>query len=299
MENEQKHFTVHQLSVFCTVAHHLSYTRAADTLYLSQPAVTQQVRTLEETLGTRLFARSGRGIILTPAGQTFLGHAERLLARLTETAAVVREIHELARGSVLLGASPSAGTYVVPSLLGAFHIRYPHIHLTLAVTDRRAVEERLIARELDLAVISLLEHTNRFNAEVLRPYELVIVASPAHPLAGQSNLTLDDLQREHFLLREQGSGTRLEIEQHFAQTGFANSLSLELGSIEAIKEGVIAGLGIGILARESVAREVASGDLVLLDVQGFPLHRHWYLVSLKERQLSLAACALHQFLLTT
>lgn len=299
MENEQKHFTVHQLSVFCTVAHHLSYTRAADALYLSQPAVTQQVRTLEEALGARLFARSGRGIVLTVAGQKFLCHAERLLARLAETASVVQEIHELGRGSVLLGASISAGTYVVPSLLGVFHARYPRVHLTLVVDQRRSLEERLIARELDLVVMSMLQSEDRFNVEILRPYELIIVASPTHPLVGRSAIALADLQGDRFLLREAESGTRLETEQYFARRDFSTSLSLELGSIEAIKEGVIAGLGIGVLSREAVALEVARGDLALLDVQGFPLQRYWYLVSLKGRQLSLAASALQKFLLTT
>ena len=297
-QSEQKHFTVHQLRVFCSVAHHLSYTRAADALYLSQPAITQQVRALEQTLGTRLFARSGRGIVLTPAGEELLRHAEPLLVLLAETASVVHELHALERGSVFIGASTSAGTYVVPSLLGAFHARYPHIRFTLVVADRRSMEERLLAHELDFAVISLLEREERFNVEILRPYELVAIAPPSHPLVGRRALTLSDLQHERFLLREQGSGTRLEAEHHFTQAGFSRQFSLELGSIEAIKEGVMAGWGIAILSHESVALEVANGDLALLDVQGFPLQRQWYLVSLKDRQLSLAARALQQFLLT-
>lgn len=299
MEHEQKHFTLHQLRVFCSVAHHLSYTRAADALYLSQPAVTQQVRTLEQALETQLFARNGRGIVLTPAGQEFLRHAERLLSLLAETASVVHEVHALARGSVLIGASTSAGTYVVPPLLGAFHSHYPRIQLTLVVAHRSSIEERLLAHELDLAVISLMEHEDRFSVEVLQPYELVVVASPSHPLVKRRALTLPDLQHERFLLREQGSGTRLGTEQHFVQTGLSIQLSLELGSIEAIKEGAIAGLGIAVLSRESVALEVANGDLALLDVSGFPLQRQWYLVSLKGRRLSLAASALQQFLLQT
>src|SRR5450759_3363268 len=127
----QTDFTVHQLTVFCTVAHHLSYTKAAEALYLSQPAVSQQVRSLEQVLDLQLFARSGRGIVLTTAGQELLRHAERLLALLAETAPVVHEIHTLERGSVLVGASTSAGTYVVPALLGAFHARSPGKLVTL------------------------------------------------------------------------------------------------------------------------------------------------------------------------
>src|SRR6266568_7752622 len=126
-------FTVHQLTVFRTVAQHLSYTRAAEALYLSQPAVAQQVKTLEQMLGLRLFARSGRGIVLTSEGQEFMDHVDRLLTRLAGTTPVVHEIHTLRRGSVVIGASISAGTYVVPPLLGIFHARYPQIHVTLMV----------------------------------------------------------------------------------------------------------------------------------------------------------------------
>ena len=293
----QTDFTVHQLTIFRTVAHLLSYTRAAEVLYLSQPAVTQQVRTLEKVLGLRLFARSGRGIVLTPAGQELLRHTERLLALLAETAPVVREIHTLERGSVLVGASTSAGTYIVPALLGAFHARYPGILVTLMVANRRSIEERLLTHQVDLAVMSLIEQQERFVIEFLTPYELVVVAPPSHRLVARSRLTLHDLQQETFLLREQGSGTRLGTEQHFARAGISLQTTLELGSIEAIKEGVTAELGIAVLSRESVALEVANGDLTLLDVQEFPLKRQWYVVNLKGRRLSRAASALQQFLL--
>jgi len=279
------------------VARQLSYTRAAEVLYLSQPAVSQQVRNLELVLGLRLFARSGRGIVLTPAGQELLRHAERLLALLAETAPVVNEIHTLERGNVLIGASTSAGTYVVPPLLGAFHAHYPRARVTLIVANRRSIEERLLSHQVDLAVMSLIEQQERFVVELLLPYELVAVAPPSHRLVGRSALTLHDLQRETFLLREQESGTRLGTEQYFADTGISLQSSLELGSIEAIKEGVAAGLGIAVLSRESVAFEVANGDLILLDVQGFPLKRQWYIVHLKERRLSRAATALQEFLL--
>src|SRR2546430_4983986 len=295
--SEQADFMVHQLSVFCTVARHLSYTRAAEVLYLSQPAVSQQVRNLELVLGLRLFARSGRGIVLTPAGQELLRHAEQLLELLAETAPIVNEIHTLERGNILIGASTSAGTYAVPPLLGAFHTHYPRVRVTLIVANRHSIEERLLTHEVDLAVMSLIEHQERFVVEFLMPYELVVVAPPSHRLVGRSALTLHDLQWEIFLLREQGSGTRLDTEQHFADTGISLQSSLELGSIEAIKEGVAAGLGVAVLSRESVAIEVANGDLVILDVQGFPLKRHWYVVHLKEWRLWRAATALQQFLL--
>jgi len=295
--NAPPDFTVHQLTVFRVVAQHLSYTRAAETLYLSQPAVAQQVKTLEQMLGLRLFARSGRGIVLTPAGQEFLNHVDRLLTRLAETTPVVHEIHTLRRGSVVIGASISAGTYVVPPLLGSFHARYPQIHVTLLVAHRHSIEEDLLTHQIDLGVMGFIERRERFVVELLRPYELLVVASSFHRLVGRSAIALHDLQKETLLMRERESVTRLATELHFAQAGVPIPASLELGNIEATKEGVAAELGIAVLPRESVALELASGDLVVLDVQGFPLQRQWYVVHVKGRRLSLAANALRQLLL--
>ncbi len=290
-------FTVHQLTVFCTVAEHLSYTRAADALYLTQPAVAQQVKTIEQTLGLRLFARSGRSIVLTPAGQEFLSHAQRILALMEETIPVVHEIRALERGSVLIGASTSSGTYVVAPLLGAFRARYPKINITLLVGHRHAIEEDLLAHRLDLGVIGFIERQERFVIELLRPYELLMVASPSHRLAGRSAIPLHDLQHETLLLRERESVTRLATELEFAQAGMPIPASLELGNIEATKEGVIAELGIAVLPHELVAFELACGTLVVLDVQGFPLQRQWYVIHVKGRRLSQAATALRQLLL--
>ncbi|MBV9691375.1 MAG: LysR family transcriptional regulator [Ktedonobacteraceae bacterium] len=289
--------TMHQLTLFRTVAHHRSYTRAAALLYLSQPAVSQQIRSLEQQLGLQLFVRSGRGIALTPAGQELLHHAERLLALFAETAPLVREIHRLERGSVIIGASTSAGTYVVPALLADFHTRYPGIHVTLTVADRHITEEQLLSHEVDLVVMSVIEQHDRFVIKPLLPYKLVPIAAPSHRLAERSALLLDDLQEEILLQRDQSAGTRHDTDLHFAQAGVSFQKTLELGNIEAIKEGVIAGLGIAVLSWESVKFEVCIGDLVVLDVQGFPWQRQWYVVYLKDRKLSLAATALQQFLL--
>jgi len=290
-------FTVHQLTVFRTVAQLLSYTRAAEVLYLSQPAVAQQVKSLEQMLGLRLFSRKGRGIVLTSAGQEFLVLVDRLLNNLSKTVPVVHEIHTLKRGSVIIGASISAGTYVVPPLLGSFHARYPRINLTLLVAHRQSIEEDLLAYKIDIGVMSFIERRERFVIEVLRPYELLVIASPFHPLARRSTIQLRDLQEETLLMREPESVSRLATELHFAQTGVPMPASLELGNIAATKEGVAAGLGIAVLPYESVAMELKNGDLVVLGVQGFPLQRQWYVVHVKGRRLSLAADTLRQLFL--
>jgi len=296
--DEHVDLTFHQLSLFRVVAQHLSYTHAAAHLYLSQPAVSQQVKALERQLGLRLFARQGRGIILTPAGEELLHHAERLLTLFTDIPPVVQQIHQLERGSVFIGASTSAGTYIVPALLGAFHARYPGIHITLTVANRYAIEEHLLSHSIDLVVMSQIEHHEHFIVEHLAPYELAVVANPSHPLAQHKGLSLRDLQEETLLLREQGAGTRYDTEHYLAKAGITlHGGNLELGSIEAIKESVIAGLGISVLALDSLTHEIAHGNLVVLDVEGFPLQRHWYVVRLKGKRMSLAAEALRHFLL--
>ena len=293
----QNDFTIHQLTVFRTVARHLSYTRAAEELYLSQPAVSQQIRTLEQALGVSLFERNGRGIIQTAAGREILGQAERLLALFSETATVVREIQDLKRGSVLLGATISAGTYLVPPLLGIFHTRYPQIHVTLIVANYRIVEEHLITHQIDLAIMSTVKQQQLLHMEPFLPYALVVIAPPTHYLTQRATITAYDLQAETFLLHERETASRRCVEEYFEQYGIILQNSIEMCSIDAIKEGVIAGLGIAVIEREAIALEIASGELVILGVQGFPIQQPTYMVHLKKRNLSRAANAFrHHFL---
>lgn len=295
---EQADLKPHQLEVFCSVARYLSYVRAAEALYLSQPAVSQQIRALEGRLGLRLFARSGKRIVLTPAGETLLPHAEQLLTLLGETAPVVRQIHALERGSVLVGASTSAGAYVLPQLLAGFHMAHPQIRLVLKVANRLSIEEDLLRHQIDLAVVGLIKHQERFVVTSLMPNDLIVVAPASHRLAGRSRTPLSELQWEPFLLREPGSGTRLDTENLFARAGIPIRAGIELGDTGAIKEAVGAGLGIAVVFRQAVASEIARGELVELDVEGFPLERRWHLVQVSGRRLSHAAAALRQHLLT-
>ncbi len=289
--------TFHQLTLFRAVAQYLSYTRAADQLYLSQPAVSQQIKALEQRIGMPLFARQGRGLILTPAGQELLRHSGRILGLFAGIGPLVHDIQQVQRGRVLIGASTSAGTYIVPMLLGAFHTLHPGLHIHLTVANRRVIEEYLLTHQVDLVVMSVIEHHERFVVEHLAPYELVMVASSTHPLATRAGLSLHDLRAETFLLHEPGTATRHDVELRFAQDGLSPARSLEFASIEAIKESVIANIGIAVLSRESISWEVEHHELSILDVQGFPLQRDWHIVHLKGQRLSLAASALRHFLL--
>ena len=197
--SEQTDFTVHR-------AHRFSHCRATPQLYKSRRGslslATRHRTTGQDArahiLGLRLFERSGRGIVLTPAGQDFLNYADRLLTRLAKRLRSYMRIHTLKRGSVVIGASISAGTYVVPPLLGSFHARYPQIRITLLIAHRRTIEDDLLTYKIDLGVVGHVEQQERFVVELLRPYKLLVVASPFHRLAGRRTIPLHELQKETF-----------------------------------------------------------------------------------------------------
>ena len=288
---------LHQLQIFRAVAEARSYSRAAEALFLSQPAVSMQVRSLERTIGLPLFERKRRGLQLTEAGRELLSYSERIFALLAETEQVLDELRGARRGTVKVAASTTAGIYVVPALLGAFHRRNPGIDLTLDVVNRFAVQELLLDDEADLAVMGLIEGAHDLEIAEFLPNELVVTASPRHHLAGRQAIPLADLGKETLLLREAGSGTRTDVERLFAASSVPLRLGMELRSSGAIKQAVAAELGITVMPLSALELELATGRLVILDVVGFPVLRHWSLVRRSGRHLSAAALALWDFLL--
>ena len=288
---------LHQLRVFRVVAETQSYSRAAATLFLSQPAVSMQVRALERSVGLPLFERGGRSLRLTEAGRELLAYSERVFALLDEAQLVLDELRGARRGTVKVAASTTAGIYVVPTLLGAFRRQNPGVNLTLDVVNRYAVQELLLDGEADLAVMGLTEDVHDLEIAEFLPNELVVVAWPHHPLAQRRDVPLAALANEVFLLREAGSGTRTDVERVFAADGVPLRLGMELRSSGAIKQAVAAELGITVMPLSALELELATGRLVTLDVTGFPVHRHWSLVRRAGRHLSAAALALWDFLL--
>lgn len=287
----------HHLRAFESVARLRSFSRAAEEVLLSQPAVSLQIKALERTIGMPLFEHIGRKIYLTPAGRELLPYAKRLLALLDETTLVLEELRGQRRGSVKISASTTAGIYVVPRLLGGFHRLYPAVGVALEVANRFTVQQRLEDNQVDLAVMGLIEDDQGLEVAAFAPNELVVVASPRHPLADQRDIPCEALEAETFLIREPRSGTRADTERLFAERGLVMRVGMELGSIGAIKQGVAADLGIAILSMQAIALELQTNTLVILDVQGFPIERQWYVVHLKGKHLSHAAQALRRYLL--
>ncbi len=289
--------SLRQLQVFRSVARHRSFSRAAEDLVISQPAVSAQIKSLEQVLGVPLFQRTGRGVELTEAGRQLLPYAERLLDLLDEALAAVHELRCAQRGQVRVAASTTAGIYVVPKALGAFHRAYPGVELSLDVLNRFAVQQRLLAGDADVAIMGLIEDPQDLEIEQFLPNELVVIASPRHHLARRHQIPLDEIAREPFLVREIGSGTRADMERIFAEAGLSPRVAMELRSNGAIKQAVAADLGIAVMPRDAIGLEVETGRLIVLDVQGFPVRRWWSLVRRAGRTPSAAADALWNFLL--
>lgn len=290
------HLTLRQLKVFESVARHLNYTRAAEELHLTQPAVSMQVRQLEESLGVALFEQLGKRIHLTGAGQEVLAYARTVTQQLDELEAVLNRLKGLSGGRLRISVATTAN-YFIPTLLGTFSRRYPDVTVSLDVTNRETLLRQLTENAVDLVIMGQPPAELDVEAQAFMDNPLVIVAPPDHPLALQKETPLTRLQEEIFLVREPGSGTRIAMERFFAERGMRLKTGMEVGSNEAIKQSVQAGLGLGLLSRATIEQELALKRLAVLDVADFPIMRHWYVVHRRGKRLSAAAEAFKQFML--
>jgi DNA-binding transcriptional LysR family regulator len=274
-----------RLQVFHAVARHLSFTRAAETLFMTQPAVTFQVKQLEEQLNTRLFDRAQGKISLTPAGQVALEYAERILALSAELDTRLKEMGGQAAGPLLIGASMTIGEYVLPQLIGKFKARFPDVVPTLFVGNSEAVQERVAERTLDLGFIESGSPLPSLQSEVCCEDELQVVCAPSHPLAKGAYASPATLTEHPYISREPGSGTRLVVDRYLQEAGVAPEAMnrvVELGSPEAIKGLVATGMGFAIMSHVIAAKELQLGQLVQVPLKP-PLIRNFSVVSPKER----------------
>ncbi|MCK4586854.1 MAG: LysR family transcriptional regulator, partial [Gammaproteobacteria bacterium] len=240
--------------------------------------------------------RLGKKIYMTEAGQEIYHYSRsigRLLAEADEAIDGLKGAHQ---GRLTISVASTAN-YFVPTLLGTFHERFPGVTVSLDVTNRETLLEQLYENEVDLVVMGQPPKDMDLEAGTFMENPLVIIAPPDHPLAKQKNIPFTRLEDEVFLTRERGSGTRGAIERFFAQHGVQLNTGMEIASNEAIKQSVQAGLGLGLLSRDTLDMELALNKLVILDVEDFPIVRYWYVMHRKGKRLSTAAQAFKQFLL--
>ena len=284
-----KNITLRQLKIFEAVARHLSFSRAAEELHLTQPAVSIQVRQITESIGLPLFEQSGREIRLTAAGQELLRTARELDDSWNRFESAVDALKGLKKGRLRVALVTTA-KYFLPRMLGAFCQRYPDIEIELEVANRARIIERLRANEDDLYIMSFPPEELDVVATPFLDNPLVVVAPAAYPLpAGQ--LSLADLAPHPFLLRETGSGTRKAVDRHLAANGLTLKVKLALGSNEAIRDLVASGMGLAILSRHVLGEHPEQEGLRILEVAGFPLQQPWSVVHLRQKILSLPAHA--------
>jgi DNA-binding transcriptional LysR family regulator len=290
------HLTLRQLKVFEAVARLGSYTRAAEELHLTQPAVSMQIKQLEEGAGLPLFEQLGKKIYLTPAGEEMQHYCRVIAQQLDEVDRVMAEMKGMKRGRLVIAVASTAN-YFAPRLLATFSQRHPEITISLDVTNREGLLEHLDANDTDLVIMGRPPEGLDLVAEPFTENPLVVIAAPDHPLVATGHIPLEWLQQETFVVREQGSGTRTAMDRFFAEKGVRLSTGMEMSSNEAIKQAVQAGLGLGIVSVHTLQLELETRRLAVLDVEYFPILRHWYVVHRRGKRLSPVAQSFKAFVI--
>ncbi|MEO8936084.1 MAG: LysR family transcriptional regulator [Burkholderiaceae bacterium] len=290
------HITLRHLRIFEAVASHGSVSRAAIELHLTQPAVSMQMKQLEEQIGLPLVEQIGRRMCLTEAGQALRVHARDIAAHIVGLNASMEQFRGLERGLLRL-AVVSTANYFLPELIASFNARHPGVRVSLQVANRAFVLSALADGNTDLAIIGQPPDNVDTVAQHFKDNPLVVIAAPRHALVGREQVTLQRLAEETLVVREPGSGTRAAAERHFAAHGMAIRAGCEFGTNEAIKQAVRAGLGLAVVSAQTIELELQTGCLAVLLVEGFPIVRQWYVVHRTQKRLSAAASTFRNMLL--
>jgi DNA-binding transcriptional LysR family regulator len=280
-----------QLEVFRAVAEQKSFSRAGHQLGRTQPAISAAVKQLEEELGEPLFDRIGKSVRLTSAGELLGDYARRLLRLRDEASQAIEELRGVSRGTLRLGANETTCIYLLPEVLGAFKRAHPHVHIDIHRAITRAITERVIEGALDFGIVTLPVKSTKIEAITIHRDELALIVAPDHRLGGRRTVRMKELEDEPFILHKVGTTTRERLVKHFGDRGVQIKITMELASIETIKRFVSIGMGISIVPRLCIAREVAEGSLRSIAFRDARFQRRLGLIYHKERNLSQAARA--------
>ena len=290
------HITIRQLQVFEAVARLLSYTRAAEELHLTQPAVSMQIKQLEASVGLALFEQIGKKIYLTQGGDVMLAHARNIMQDLAVAAEEMNDLRGVDSGRLRI-AIASTVNYFATQLLAVFAREHPAVDISLDVTNRESLLSRLDANLPDLVLMGKPPADMELVSEPFMDNPLIMIAPPDHALAGRRHIPLEKLADEDFVVREPGSGTRAAMERFFSEKKFTFRKSMELMGNEAVKQGVEAGLGLAVVSVHTVEQELTLKRLIKLDVVGLPIMRRWYVAYRRGKRLSATAQAFRKFVL--
>ncbi|WHY80055.1 LysR family transcriptional regulator [Neobacillus sp. WH10] len=268
------------LEVFVKVVEKENFSKAAEELHMTQPAVSQYIRTLEESIGTRLLERSNKYVRLNKAGEIVYHHAKEILALYTKMQSLVDDLSNKASGPIAIGASYTFGEYILPHIIARMQVQYPLISPSIKIQNTKEIIELVKMHQLDIGIIEGFFKENTLNSEVVSEDKMVIVAPPGHHLLTEKReKSISDLAEETWILREEGSGTREAAENLFRMYDFTPKKIMEFGSIQLIKESVEAGLGISLLSHWAIEKELVNGYIRMIDVKGLPFKRHFSILT--------------------
>ncbi|NOQ46869.1 MAG: LysR family transcriptional regulator [Desulfobulbaceae bacterium] len=291
---------IRKLEVFCKVVELKSFTRTAEAILLSQPTVSEHIRSLERELDQKLVDRLGREVEPTPVGRLLYKYARKILRLQHEAREAVEQYSGNLIGRIMIGCGTIPGTYILPVLIGTFRKQHPSIKATLRITSSRFIAKKVLEGELELGVVGAKWNESGLNWTKVFSDELTLAVHPDHPWAVKKSVSLEDVVNEPFILREPGSGTRKVIAQVLEKSGFREAglqEVAEIGYTAAIKEAVKSGIGVSILSRRAVMDDVDCGRLVTVAVDGLRLQRPFYLIQRKNRELPPAATVFLDYLL--
>lgn len=283
-----KHGTLPQLSVFEAVARLGSFTKAAEELYMAQPTVSVQMKKLSETVGLPLIEQIGKGIHLTEAGRVLHAACGDLFGSLARVEQDLADIRGMNSGRLQLAVS-TPGKYFAPRMLAEFVKRHPNVEVSLQIHNQTVLMERMSRNLDDLYIFASLPDTTDVVTQVILPNPMVPYAHASHPLARESRIPFERFAAEPFLMREPGSGTRMISRQIFSEYQCEPRIRMELSTNEAIKQAIIAGLGVSIMSRYTLGLDVTHEQLAVLDVEGFPIERNWVFAYPVGKQLPVVA----------
>jgi DNA-binding transcriptional LysR family regulator len=296
-------FGFRELEIFCKVVEMESFSKAAEAVFLAQASVSERIAGLEKKIGTRLLDRLGRKVIPTAAGELLHKHATLLLEMKETAQSEIERFLGLKQGEVSMGGSTIPGEYILPDLIGRFNKKYPHISVRLTIADSGQIENRVQAGHLELGVIGSKSAHANLLCQKLWEDELVLAVPVRHPWARRKTVSLQELRKTPFILREEGSGTLKILEAYLRETGADGTRALQIsarfGSSTAVKEGIKSGLGLSILSARAIATEVKAGLLKALRLKGMTMSRNFFLIRNKLRVASPACQTMLDFLLSS
>jgi DNA-binding transcriptional LysR family regulator len=280
---------MHRLAVFCKVVELQSFTKAGEEMFLSQPTISEHIRSLEEMLGEKLLDRLGKDIFPTPVGKILYGYAQQILQLREEAIQEVARFKGELAGRLILGASLDPGTYFLPKTVGSFKASYPSIQIAIKILGITEIVEAVLKGNLEVGLIGSKWKDNRFELEEIFSDELALIVFPEHPWRGRDEILMEEIYGEPFILRERGSGVRMVMEQILESHDFdfsKLSVVAEMASTEAIRQSLRARLGISIISKLAIAEDLERSSLFTVSLKGIQFIRPFYLIHRKKRHLS-------------